>query len=240
MQWRLAPALSWAVNLSMGVVENLEEVKRRVVAAAERVGRRATDVRLVVVTKTVGPDEVRQAAAGGATEFGENRADELERKFAEFPDLRWHFIGHLQTNKVRKVVGRVDLIQSVDSLKLAGAVGDRASRMGLVQDVLLEVNVSGEEQKYGFRPAEVLEELEAVAAVPSLRLRGLMTMAPFVSDPEGVRPVFRTLRELFLKVRGFGVCEDFDTLSMGMTQDFEVAIEEGSNMIRVGTAVFRG
>jgi pyridoxal phosphate enzyme (YggS family) len=206
--------------------------------AADCSGRRAEDVSIVAVTKHVGVPEVTSALSAGIRDFGENRVQEFEGKFGLFPDARWHFIGHLQTNKVKDVVGKAHLIHSIDSIKLLRFVDRKAAELGIVQPVLLEVNVSGEASKGGFDPRAVSEALDESSAMEGVRIRGLMTMAPF-ARPEDVRWVFRELRELRDSLGAIapdGV--ELEELSMGMTNDFRVAIEEGATIVRIGTAIF--
>lgn len=196
------------------------------------------DVRIVAVTKTVGIVEIRAAIVAGMRDFGENRAQEFVGKYGLFPDVRWHFIGTLQTNKVKDVVGKAYLIHSVDSMHLLDAIDRKASELGVVQPVLLQVNVSGEDSKHGFQPDELQAVVEAARDLPGVRIRGLMTMAPF-GHPEEARPVFHELRRLAVSLGALrldGV--ELDELSMGMTNDFKVAVEEGATIIRVGRAIF--
>ena len=219
---------------------SISEVRRRIREAARRSGREEKEITLVAVSKTVGVEEITRAAALGITDFGENRVQEFLPKFKQLPDLRWHFIGHLQTNKVKDVVGKACLIHSLDRWRLAEYIDDKARSLGIsVIDVLVEVNVSGEASKYGMLPQDVPSFLDAVDGLERIRVRGLMTVAPQVDDPELVRPVFKELRDIFdnIKKKGYRNTQML-YLSMGMTQDFEVAIEEGSNMVRVGTAIF--
>lgn len=215
----------------------LREVTERIEAAATRSGRDVSDVRLVAVTKSFPADVAAAAFRAGAHDLGENRAQELREKAIAVPEpVRWHFIGHLQTNKTRHVVGLAVLIHSVDRFGLAEEVARRARSRNESQDVLIEVNVSGEPTKHGVEPARALRLAEKVAALDGVRVRGLMTMAPFGEDPEGSRPYFSDLRELAERVRE--VVTDATELSMGMTRDFEVAIEEGATLVRVGEAIF--
>ena len=217
------------------IVENLVRLRERIAAAAARSERTAEDVTLVAVTKTVGIDRIRDAMAAGAAEIGENYVQEAQGKWLELRDaVRWHFIGHLQRNKAKAAVEFFDTIQSVDSLALAQEIGRRAQAANRRIDVLVEVNIAGEATKYGASPEEALGLAGEIAGLEGIRLRGLMGMAPFVENPESVRPCFRLLRSLFEKLPA----ENRGWLSMGMTQDFEVAIEEGSNMVRIGTAIF--
>ncbi len=223
------------------VADRLAEVRERIDAAARRSGRDPSAVRLVVVTKEVSPARVRAALAAGANDLGENRAQELMRKMEDLvgvsPAPRWHFIGTLQRNKVRQVSGRVALIHSVDSADLGRAVADRASAAGLVQDVLLEVNVSEEPTKHGLAPHEAWSVVASLAGLSGVRVRGLMTIAPPNVAAEA-RAAFAGLRELRDRLRGELGGGDLDELSMGMTEDFEMAVEEGATIVRIGTAVF--
>ncbi|HRU06011.1 MAG TPA: YggS family pyridoxal phosphate-dependent enzyme [Candidatus Brocadiia bacterium] len=220
------------------IAGNLAEVRRVMAAAAARAGRNVDDIRLVAVTKSVGQEETRFLYDLGLRDFGENRVADAQEKVDAFAglDVRWHMIGHLQTNKVRKVLGSYALIHSVDSVYLMEEIERVAETRGQVVDILAQVNVSGEETKTGFRPQDTRSALFAASEMPHLRVLGLMTMAPLGSDPEQSRPVFRGLRELRdnLRAEGFLLPE----LSMGMTQDYPVAIEEGATMVRVGSALF--
>jgi len=219
--------------------ENLRRVQEEAAAAARRAGRLPGEVQLVAVTKTVPPERIKEALAAGVTACGENRVQELLVKQPLLPPgVQWHLIGHLQTNKVKSVIGRVALIHSLDSLHLAREIGRRSLERGWTAQALVQVNVAGEPTKYGLAPAEVADFLAECLSIEGLRIRGLMTIAPLVPRAEEVRPVFRALRLLAEKIRGDipGVSMDF--LSMGMTNDFTVAIEEGASIIRVGTAIF--
>lgn len=226
------------------VRRNLEDVRARLAAALVRAGRPPGSCRLLAVTKSRPPEAVEALASLGQTEIGENRVQEAAAKIPRVRargggDLRWHLVGHLQRNKAKKALELFEVIHSVDSVRLLEALGVQAGKAGRSPEILLEVNVSGEETKFGFRPEEVEEACRRARDLPSLRLRGLMTMAPFVDDPETVRPVFRALRELKDRLNGSGACpEPLTDLSMGMTQDFEVAAEEGATWVRVGTALF--
>jgi len=222
----------------VAVAARYEAVRRQVSDAADIAGRAPEDVTIVAVTKTVGIEEIRQAVAAGINDFGENRVQEFLGKYGLFPDVRWHFIGSLQTNKVKDVIGRASLIHSVDSLRLLREIDRRAQDVGVVQPVLLQVNVSGEASKHGFETGEVSDTLIEASSMPGVVVRGLMTMAPF-GRPEEFRWVFRDLKELRDSLREMplnGV--ELDELSMGMTNDFRVAVEEGSTIVRVGRALF--
>ncbi|MHB8732124.1 MAG: YggS family pyridoxal phosphate-dependent enzyme [bacterium] len=216
---------------------NLAGVRARIAAAAERGGRRADDVLLVAVTKTVDAARVREAAALGLRTFGENRVQEAREKVPAVPGVSWHLIGSLQRNKAKEAARLFDVIESVGSEALAEELSRRAEEQKRAVDVLIQVNVAREPQKHGASPEEAAEVVRRTVALPGLRLRGLMTIAPAVSDPDAVRPVFRALRELREKLHsstGIALPE----LSMGMSDDFEVAIEEGATMVRVGRAIF--
>ncbi len=220
------------------VASRYEAVRRQVADAADVAGRSGDEITIVGVTKTVGIDDIRAALSAGISDFGENRVQEFLGKYGLFPDAHWHFIGSLQTNKVKDVVGRASLIHSVDSLHLLAEIGKRAAAAGVVQPVLLQVNVSGESSKHGFECCDVREALIEASHLPAVSVRGLMTMAPF-GRPEDARWVFRELRELRDSLREMplnGV--ELDELSMGMSNDFRVAVEEGSTIVRVGRAIF--
>lgn len=228
------------------VARNLEIVRARIAAAAKRAGRPPDSVRIVAVTKSQPLDLVRQAHALGVRDFGENRVEEALPKRAALQALegiRWHMVGHIQSRKARDVVPAFALIHSVDRLKIARALERRAAEQGRTLKVLLECNVSGEATKEGWPLADrsgwgqVVRIWEEVCAFPHLEVRGLMTMAPWTEQPETVRPVFARLRELqaFVAARLPG---SWDELSMGMTDDFEVAIEEGATIVRIGRAIF--
>ena len=203
-----------------------------------RVGRDPDSVTLLAVTKSQPPEVVRAAAAAGQALFGENRVQEAKAKIGMCPGhLRWHMIGHLQTNKCRDAVHFFQMIQSVDSLRLAQEIDKWAGQVGKTMPILLEVNMAGEASKFGFKPGEVLQELEAINALHKIEIHGLMTIAPWTLEPEKVRPIFRELRELKT------ACENklgapLTHLSMGMSGDFEVAIEEGATLVRLGTVLF--
>jgi len=215
------------------VKDNLARVRERIKRAAERAKRDPEAIRLVVVTKEADLDQVREAIAAGVTDVGENRLKSALAKQAVFDShvLTWHMIGHLQSKKVREAVKLFSLIHSVDSLKLAYTVNSEARKIGKAQDILIEVNVSGEKSKFGIEPNTLSAFLEEAKALKHINIQGLMTMAPFAEDPEAARPIFRKLKEL-------ADAHSLKELSMGMTQDFEVAIEEGATIVRVGSAIF--
>ncbi len=220
--------------------ENLRSVEARVSAACERAGRERREVTLVAVSKTKPVSMLEEIYSCGVRNFGENKVQEICAKQPVLPDdIKWHMIGHLQTNKVRQVIDKACLIHSVDSLKLAQVIEKEAAKKDLVVPVLFEVNVAEEESKFGARTEETAAIIQEIAKLPHVRVRGLMTIAPFVDDPEENRSVFRRLKELSVdiaekNINNVTMCE----LSMGMTGDFEVAIEEGATFVRVGTAIF--
>ncbi len=220
------------------VADSIHDIRRRISAACVRAGRDASDVTLIAVAKTFGSDAVRAAVHAGVADIGENYVQEFARKRDELPDeaIRWHFIGHLQRNKVKSVVGHAALIHAVDSVRLAVEIGRLATARGIVQEVLVEVNTSGEGSKFGCAPEGAVRLVQEIVLVEGVRLSGLMTIGPFLPEAESSRPAFRTLARLREELRAAGV--EAPHLSMGMTNDFEVAIEEGSTMIRIGTAIF--
>ncbi len=193
-------------------------------------------VTLIAVTKTFPCEKIQEAYDAGCHIFGENRVQEMTEKIDFFPDCKWHLIGHLQKNKVKYVVGRACLIHSVDSFELMKEINRVASKKGVVQDVLLEVNISGEITKYGLTTDEIKDIIIKIGELGSVRVRGLMTMAPKSDDPDSVRWVFKRARELFDTYKN--EIPDFDILSMGMSGDYTVAVEEGATMVRVGSLIF--
>ena len=220
------------------VAARYEAVRRHVADAADVSGRDPADVVIVAVTKTVGIEDIAQAYQAGITDFGENRVQEFLGKYGLFPHVNWHFIGTLQTNKVKDVVGRASLIHSVDSCRLIDEVGRRARDAGIVQDVLLQVNIGREAAKHGFARDEVRDALVEASRLGGVQVRGLMTMAPY-ARPEDVRWVFRDLKELRDSLREMPLNSvELDELSMGMTNDYRIAVEEGATIVRVGRAIF--
>ncbi|HSW35523.1 MAG TPA: YggS family pyridoxal phosphate-dependent enzyme [Candidatus Limnocylindrales bacterium] len=218
------------------LAENYRRVKTAIVEAAQRVNRDASVITLIAVTKTVGLEAVSQAAALGINDFGENRLQEAMFKVDSMPELRWHFIGHLQTNKVKDVLARFALIHSLDRLSLADELQRCAERSGKEAAVLIQVNVSSEQSKYGLAPDDLAGFLEALKSHDRLRVQGLMTMAPYVDDPEETRQYFRQLR--LLQELHSRPGQELKELSMGMTNDFTIAVEEGATMVRIGSALF--
>lgn len=220
--------------------ENLVSVQKNIEKSCERAGRNAEDVRLIAVSKTKPVEALKEAYEAGCRDFGENKVQELTEKYEELPkDIRWHMIGHLQRNKVKYLVGRVYIIHSVDSVKLAEEISREAVKKNVTVPILVEVNVAGEESKFGtsVREAEML--VREIAALPGISVRGLMTIAPYVEKAEDNRQYFVNLRQLSVDIKKKNidnVC--MDVLSMGMTGDYTVAVEEGATYVRVGTGIF--
>lgn len=218
------------------LANNYKKLLGNIETAAARAGRDPKDIQLVAVTKYVGLDEVREAFRAGIKDFGENRVQEAVEKIKQFPELNWHFIGHLQSNKAKDVLPCYTLIHSLDRLSLANALQKCGERFGLMANVLVQVNTSGEESKFGLAPGELFSFLEKIKSYDRLKVKGLMTMAPFHDNPEETRPCFRDLRKLRDQCIKNGY--NIEHLSMGMTNDYMVAIEEGATIIRVGSAIF--
>ena len=207
-------------------------------SAADRVDRQVSDIQLVAVSKTYPPAVVREAWDAGQRVFGENRVQDALPKILELPaEAEWHFIGHLQSNKIRKALPAFTLIHGVDNPELAIQINRIAGEMGLTANILLEINVSGEASKFGFSPDVLRQNLEDLLSLPNLCVKGLMTMAPYSEDPEKARPFFSALRELRDELTG-KTGHPLPELSMGMSGDFEVAIEEGATIVRIGSSIF--
>lgn len=222
------------------VKEQLEEVEQRITAACERAGRKREDVTLIAVSKTKPVEVLQEAYDAGVRIFGENKVQELIDKYEVLPkDIQWHMIGHLQTNKVKYIVDKVACIHSVDSLKLAEVIEKEAEKKDCKVNILIEVNVAEEESKFGLSMEEVIPFVEKVATFPHICIRGLMTIAPFVENAEENRTIFKNLHELSVDIMSKNIDNvNVSILSMGMTNDYEVAIEEGATMVRVGTGIF--
>lgn len=215
--------------------DNIAQIRQQISQAATRAGRDPSDITLTAVTKTVEPARIREAYDAGIRDFGENYYQEARDKLDQLPpDIRWHFIGHLQSNKARNVVGSFALIQSVDSLNLAKEIDRRAAAHGIRQPILIEVKLDPAQTKQGITIESTMQLAEQIAAMESTDLQGLMGMPPFSNDPEQSRPYFKQLRSMFDSLPQ----ENRKVLSMGMTADFQIAIEEGAIMVRVGTAIF--
>lgn len=224
----------------LNINENCKNVEERIRTAAIRAGRNPDEIKLIAVTKTVDADRICKALEYGITDVGENRVQELCDKYSLFGDrCKWHLIGHLQTNKVKYIIDKVSLIHSLDSMELAEEIQKRAEKAGRIVDVLVQVNVAKEATKFGIDAASTADFLRKLSKMGNIKVRGLMTIAPFSEDPEQVRWVFSDLRKLHIDIIEENIDNiDMDYLSMGMSNDFEVAIEEGANMVRVGTAIF--
>ena len=220
--------------------ENISEVKEKIRAACEKSGHSPEDVTLIAVSKTKPVSAIREAYEAGIRDFGENKVQELMEKIPALPsDIRWHMIGHLQRNKVKYLIGRVALIHSVDSLRLAEEISRESLRKGVETDLLMEVNIAGEESKYGIVPSDAALLAESIAALPAVRLKGLMTVAPYVESPEKNRLYFQKLRELSVDISRKNIDNvSMNVLSMGMTGDYGIAVEEGAVYVRVGTGIF--
>ncbi|MCI8564021.1 MAG: YggS family pyridoxal phosphate-dependent enzyme [Lachnospiraceae bacterium] len=222
------------------VQENISKVEKKINAACSRAGRSQEDVTLIAVSKTKPIEMIEEALACGKREFGENKAQELKQKYEALPkDIKWHFIGHLQTNKVKYVVGRACLIHSVDSYHLAEAIETESAKRDVISHILIEVNVAQEDSKFGIHEEEAMELVCAIAKLPHIKIEGLMTIAPFVENPEQNRKIFRKLYKLSVDIASKNIDNvSMGALSMGMTNDYEVAVEEGATYVRVGTAIF--
>ena len=220
--------------------EKLEQVEARIQKACDRAGRDRGEVTLIAVSKTKPAETLREAYDLGVRVFGENKVQELVDKYEALPDdISWHMIGHLQRNKVKYVIDKAELIHSVDSLRLAETIEKEAKKNNIIVNILIEVNVAREESKFGVMPEELEEIVEKIAGFPHLNVKGLMTIAPNVENPEENRAVFARLRKLSVDIASKNVDNmNMSILSMGMTNDYEIAIEEGATMVRVGTGIF--
>lgn len=224
----------------MSIPSNIREIQRRKEEAAERAGRAPEDILLVAVTKLHSPEEINEAIDAGITDIGENKVQEIMDKYEKVKPVRWHLIGHLQTNKVKYIIDKVSMIHSVDSLRLAREIDKRAAQHDLTMDILVQVNTANEESKFGSSSEDADGLISSIAEECSnIRIRGIMCIAPFEAEPEDAAPFFREAKKIYDRyIDDSRERIDFKYLSMGMTHDFEVAIEEGSNLIRVGTAIF--
>lgn len=222
------------------IKNNLEIIKEKIKKATLKTNRNPEEIKLVAVTKTATIEQIKEAISAGVKIIGENKVQEAKEKYQILSaDIDWHLVGHLQTNKVKYAIEIFDLIHSVDSIKLAKEIDKRSLQFGMITNVLVEVNVSGEETKYGIKAEEVEPFLKEISEFSRIKVRGLMTIAPIAEDKEEVRPYFRKLRKLFEKIKIENMKNiRMDYLSMGMTEDFEVAIEEGANMVRIGRGIF--
>ncbi|MBO8434092.1 MAG: YggS family pyridoxal phosphate-dependent enzyme [Tyzzerella sp.] len=226
--------------MSSFIKENIDEVRKRIENSAKKVGRNPDDILLLAVSKTIDVPKIKEAVACGLNSLGENRVQEIMEKYEPMGDgINWHLIGHLQTNKVKYIIDKVCLIHSVESIKLATEIDKKAEKSGVIMDILVEVNMAGEESKFGIAPSECESFIRELSKFKNIRVKGLMTVAPFTENPEDNRIYFRKLKEMLVDINSknidnINMCE----LSMGMTGDYEVAIEEGATIVRVGTGIF--
>lgn len=220
--------------------ENLQEVEQKIQEACKKANRAREEVTLIAVSKTKPISMLKEVYDLGIRDFGENKVQELSEKYPQMPDdTTWHLIGHLQTNKVKQVIDKASLIHSVDSIRLAETIEKEAAKKDIIVNVLIEVNVAEEESKFGLKVEEVLPAIETIATFPHVRIKGLMTIAPFVENPEENRSIFACLQKLSVDIARKNIDNvNVDILSMGMTNDYQVAIEEGATMVRVGTGIF--
>lgn len=223
----------------MSIKENLENINSKIIVAAEKSGRKRDDILLLAVSKTIDVPKIKEAVELGLVELGENKPQEINRKYFEIENVKWHQIGHLQTNKVKYIIDKVCLIHSVDSLKLAEEISKRAKAKNIIMEVLVEINIAGEEAKHGVPLTEAEGLALEISKLDNIKVKGFMTVAPFVENPEDNRKYFSQMRKLFVDIRDKNYNNiDMKYLSMGMTNDYEVAIEEGANIVRIGTGLF--
>ena len=224
----------------MDLKTNFEQVEENIRKACEKAGRDRSEVTLISVSKTKPAEMLKTVYDLGSRDFGENKVQEMCEKIEVLPkDIRWHMIGHLQTNKVKYIVGQTELIHSVDSIHLAKEIEKQAAKQNVTVNVLIEVNIAEEESKFGIHKEETLSLIREAAALPHIRIKGLMTIAPFVENPEDNRTYFKQIRQLSVDIKAQNIDNvSMDILSMGMTGDYMVAIEEGATMVRVGTGIF--
>ncbi len=226
--------------MEINVSENIDGVLKNIETAAGKAGRNKDEITLIAVTKTKPFEMLMEAYDHGIRDFGENKVQDLVDKYEKAPaDSRFHMIGHLQTNKVKYLIGKAFLIHGVDSYKLAEVINKESVKHGVITDILVEVNVAGEESKFGLKPSDTLKTVKEIAALPNVRVKGLMTIAPYVDDPEENRQYFVDLRNLLIDINRENIDNvHMDILSMGMTNDYMVACEEGATYVRVGTGIF--
>ena len=223
----------------MSIKENIEKIEKNIALAAQKSGRKREDILLLAVTKTVEIERMEEAKQLGLTQFGENKPQEISRKYPLIDGVKWHQIGHLQTNKVKNVIDKVCLIHSVDSIKLGNEISKRAQALGIVSNVLVEVNIARDEAKHGVDPNETVTIVTQLSKLPSICVKGLMTVAPYTPDPEENRKYFREMYKLYIDIGAKKYDNvSMEYLSMGMTNDYIVAIEEGANIVRIGTGIF--
>lgn len=222
------------------IKENIEFINKKIGEAAVKSGRKREDITFVVVSKTIDVPRIKEAVETGENNLGENKVQEIMDKYEPMGEgIKWHLIGHLQTNKVKYIIDKVELIHSVDSLKLAEEISKRAAQHDLIAEILLEINIANEESKFGINPKDAEEIALEISKLPNIVIKGLMTVAPFVENAEENRVYFKQMKQLLVDINSKKIDNVYmDVLSMGMTGDYEVAIEEGATMVRVGTGVF--
>lgn len=229
------------MTAEIDIKSNLSKVYANIERAAKRSGRDVNDITLIAVSKTKPVSMIKECIECGTVIFGENKAQEMASKIAELNDdnLKWHFIGHLQRNKVKYVVGNACMIHSVDSVRLAEAINAEAVKKGVICDILIEVNIACEDTKFGIKAEDIYNFIDEIRNFPNIKIRGLMTIAPYVDNPEDNRIHFKHLRNLLVDINSKNIDNVYmDVLSMGMTGDYEVAVEEGATIVRVGTGIF--
>lgn len=223
----------------MNIADNINEINKKITKAAEKSGRRRDDILLLAVTKTIDIPKIKEAVDAGLNELGENKPQEINRKYTEISGVKWHQIGHLQTNKVKYIIDKVCMVHSLDSVKLAAEIDKRAKVKGITMDVLIEINIGDEDAKHGVSYGEAENLALEVSKFENIKVVGLMCVAPFLEDKEQLRPYFKKMNKLFVDIKAKNYDNiDMRYLSMGMTNDYEIAIEEGSNIVRVGTGIF--
>ena len=224
----------------MSIKENIDVLNKRIEDACKRCGRDRNEVLFLVVSKTIEVERIKEAVACGMTSLGENKVQEIMDKYEPMGEgIKWHLIGHLQTNKVKYIIDKVELIHSVDSIKLAEEISKRAVQKNVTANILLEVNVGGEQSKFGITPEECEDMVRQISTMPNVVIKGLMTVAPPVETPEENRKYFRQMKQLLVDINNKKIDNvNMDILSMGMTGDYEVAVEEGATIVRVGTGIF--
>lgn len=221
------------------IVAAIREVQNNIEIARNKSPRAASSVLLLAVTKTQPPKKMAYAEKAGLTDFGENRVQELIAKYEDFPKINWHLIGHLQTNKVKYIIGRTVLIHSLDRIALAEEIENRSAAAGLTTNALVQLNIAEEETKHGIHEEELDDFLLTMADYPHIRIQGLMTIGPYVEEAEEIRPVFAELRRLYFRKKEKTLPHlDFRYISMGMSNDYQIAVEEGANIVRIGSAIF--
>ncbi|MCI5970960.1 MAG: YggS family pyridoxal phosphate-dependent enzyme [Oscillospiraceae bacterium] len=224
----------------LSIAENIEKVRNDIKEACVRSGRNYDDITILGVTKTVGADDIMCAVNEGICDLGENRVQEFMDKYGKIPNVKWHIIGHLQTNKVKYIIGKTKLIHSVDSLKLAEEIEKLSKKANVTTDILIEVNISGEETKSGISKEEILPLLEKLDEFSFVKVKGFMTMAPKFASEDEIRQIFRNLYKIFVDISRKKYNNiSMEYLSMGMSSDYVIAVEEGANIVRIGSKIFK-